>query len=111
MNLDDITLIDKVPEFPELICFRYNPGERRTGNQIIGNPIEAKYGVRHDQIVEAYKRAINRGAKRFGLHTMIVSNQLDYSYMVETVCMLLEVIEMVSKALDIKFEFFNIEAG
>jgi len=111
MNLDDVTLIDKVPEFPELICFRYNPGERRTGNQIIGNPVEAKYGVRHDQIIEAYKRAINRGAKRFGLHTMIVSNQLNYSYMVKTVRMLLEVIEMVSKALGIKFEFFNIGGG
>ena len=31
LNLDDITLIPKVPEFPELICFRYNPGPRRTG--------------------------------------------------------------------------------
>jgi diaminopimelate decarboxylase len=110
-NLDDITMIDKVPEFPELICFRYNPGERRTGNQFIGNPVEAKYGIRHDQIVDAYKRAIGRGAKLFGLHTMIVSNQLDYHYMVETVRMLLEVIEMVSKTLGIKFEFFNIGGG
>ncbi|MDX2481459.1 MAG: diaminopimelate decarboxylase, partial [Desulfuromusa sp.] len=47
LNLDDISLIDKVPEFPELICFRYNPGPRRTGNVIIGNPVEAKYGVTH----------------------------------------------------------------
>ena len=45
LNLDDISLIDKVPELPELICFRYNPGPRRTGNDIIGNPVEAKYGV------------------------------------------------------------------
>jgi len=111
LNIDDITMIDKVPEFPELICFRYNPGERRTGNRIIGNPVEAKYGVRHDQIIETYKRAINRGAKRFGLHTMIVSNQLNYLYMVKTVYMLLEVIETVSKTLDIKFEFFNIGGG
>jgi len=111
MNLDDITLIDKIPEFPELICFRYNPGERRTGNQIIGNPVEAKYGIRHDQIVEAYERAINRGARQFGLHTMIVSNQLDYYYMVETVRMLLEIMEILSSKLDIKFEFFNIGGG
>ncbi len=26
LNLDDISLIDKVPHMPELICFRYNPG-------------------------------------------------------------------------------------
>lgn len=110
-NLDDITLISKVPIFPALICFRYNPGERRKGNEIIGNPVEAKYGVRDDQIVDAYRLAVERGAKRFGLHTMICSNQLDYTYMVETVKMLLEVIERVSKALGITFEFINIGGG
>jgi diaminopimelate decarboxylase len=111
LNLDDITMIDKVPVFPDLIAFRYNPGERRTGTAVIGNPIEAKYGVRHDQIVDAYRRAQARGARRFGLHTMIISNQLDYHYMVETVRMLLDVIEMVSSALGAPFEFFNIGGG
>ena len=112
LNIDDITLIDKVSEFPELICFRYNPGERRAGgNQIIGKPSEAKFGLRHDQVVEAYRRAMARGAKRFGLHTMIISNERDYRYMVETVRMLLEVIEMVSQALKTKFEFLNISGG
>jgi diaminopimelate decarboxylase len=108
LNLDDITMIPKVPEFPELICFRYNPGERRKGNEIIGNPIEAKFGVRDDQIYKAYLMAIERGAKRFGLHTMICSNQLDYTYMVETVRMVLDVIESM---LDINFEFVNIGGG
>jgi len=111
LNLDDITMIDKVPQFPELICFRYNPGERRTGNQIIGIPIEAKYGLRHDQVIEAYRRAIARGARRFGLHTMIISNELKYTYMVETVRMLLEIMEMITRELDIRFEFFNISGG
>ena len=111
LNIDDISMVDKVLRFPELICFRYNPGERRTGNQIIGIPVEAKYGLRHDQVVEAYKLAIKRGAKRFGLHTMIVSNERNYRYMVETVRMLIEVMEMVISALGIKFEFFNISGG
>jgi diaminopimelate decarboxylase len=111
LNLDDVSMVDKVPEIPQLICFRYNPGERRTGTEIIGNPLEAKYGVRHDQIIEAYRQARDRGATRFGIHTMIISNELDYKYMVETVRMLLEVIEMVSQALEIKFEFFNIGGG
>ena len=111
LNLDDISMIDKVPELPELICFRYNPGERRTGNQIIGIPVEAKYGVRHDQVAEAYRRAMARGAQRFGIHTMIVSNELDYTYMVETVRMLLNIMEMVTQELEIQFEFFNIGGG
>jgi diaminopimelate decarboxylase len=111
LNLDDITMIDRVRDFPELICFRYNPGERRTGNQIIGIPIEAKYGLRYDQVIPAYRKAMERGAKRFGLHSMIVSNERDYRYMVETVRMLLELMEEVTKSLGIRFEFFNISGG
>ena len=112
LNLDDISLIDKVPApFPERICFRYNPGPRRTGNIIIGNPVEAKYGVSHDQVIEAYRLAQKRGAKRFGLHTMVASNERDYSYMVETARMVLEIAEEVEREIGIRFEFVNIGGG
>ena len=111
LNLDDISLIDKVKDFPELVCFRYNPGPRRSGNVIIGNPVEAKYGVSFEQIVAAYRQAKKRGASRFGLHTMVASNELDYTYMVETARMVLDVVEMVSKELNITFEFVNIGGG
>jgi len=111
LNLDDINLVPKVPKFPELICFRYNPGPRRTGNAIIGNPVEAKYGLAHDQVVDAYRQAIGRGAKRFGLHTMVVSNERNYRFMVQTVAMLFELIEWVSKELGIRFEFMNMGGG
>ncbi|WP_136795944.1 diaminopimelate decarboxylase [Desulfosediminicola ganghwensis] len=111
LNLDDISLVDKVPSMPELICFRYNPGTRRTGNDIIGNPTEAKYGVSHDQIIDAYRQAMARGATRFGLHTMLASNELNYSYMVQTAEMLLELVEDISAELGITFEFINIGGG
>ncbi|MDO8991185.1 MAG: diaminopimelate decarboxylase [Sideroxyarcus sp.] len=111
LNLDDISLIAKVPNFPELICFRYNPGPRRTGNIIIGNPVEAKYGVAHDQLVDAYRIAGERGAKRFGLHTMVASNERDYTYIVETARVLLELTLELKKALGIELEFVNIGGG
>jgi diaminopimelate decarboxylase len=111
LNLDDISLIDKVPQMPELVCFRYNPGERRSGNSIIGNPVEAKYGVAHDQLLDAYKKAIQRGARRFGLHTMLASNELNHAYMVETARMLLDRVVWLSEKLDIRFEFINIGGG
>ncbi|MES9988527.1 MAG: diaminopimelate decarboxylase [Candidatus Thiodiazotropha endolucinida] len=111
LNLDDISLIDKVPRMPELICFRYNPGERRSGNSIIGNPIEAKYGVAHDQLLEAYQKAMQRGAHRFGLHTMLASNELNHAYMVETARMLLDRVVSLSEKLGIQFEFINIGGG
>ncbi len=111
LNLDDVSLVAKVPKMPELICFRYNPGPRRTGNAIIGNPTEAKYGVSDDQLTSAYRAAIDRGAKRFGLHTMLVSNERNHTYMIQTAQMLLEKVEEVSHALGITFEFINIGGG
>jgi len=111
LNLDDITFIDKVPAMPELICFRYNPGSRREGNTIIGKPEEAKYGVRHDQVVEAYRRARDAGAKRFGLHTMVISNERNHEYMVATIEMLFDVMRDVTEELGIQFEFINIGGG
>ena len=111
LNLDDITLVDKVPTMPERICFRYNPGERRTGNTIIGTPVEAKYGVSHDQLIDAYRSAKARGARRFGLHTMLASNERDQTYMVQTAAMLLEQVQRLADELDIRFDFINIGGG
>lgn len=111
LNLDDITLVPKVPQMPELICFRYNPGPRRTGNSIIGNPVESKYGVAHHQVLDAYRQAMDRGATRFGLHTMLASNELNYTYMVQTAEMLLEITAWVGSELGIRFEFINIGGG
>jgi diaminopimelate decarboxylase len=111
-NLDDITMVEKIPRMPERISFRYNPGPRRGGgNVIIGNPVEAKYGVAHEQIIDAYRTAIERGARRFGMHTMLVSNERNPEFMVDTARMLLEVAEWVGGELDIKFEFLNLGGG
>ncbi len=111
LNLDDLSLLAKVPIMPELISFRYNPGAKRTGNDIIGKPIEAKYGVSDDQIIDAYRQAKAKGVKRFGIHTMLASNELNYEYMVQTSQMLLELITDISAELDITFEFINIGGG
>ena len=111
LNLDDISLIPKVPQMPATISFRYNPGPSRSGNSIIGEPAESKYGVADTQIIDAYKAARARGARRFGLHTMLVSNELNAAYMVQTAAMMLEVAAQVLKALDIRIEFINIGGG
>ncbi|MBI1280197.1 MAG: diaminopimelate decarboxylase [Anaerolineaceae bacterium] len=111
INLDDISLLKKLPQIPDQICFRYNPGSGRTGNAIIGNPAEAKYGISHEQFYEAYQQAQTLGIKRFGLHTMLVSNERNFQYMVDTVKMLLELIETAYTRLGLRFEFINIGGG
>jgi len=114
INLDDITHIDTLERsagIPELICFRYNPGETRSGNVIIGEPKEAKYGVPRDQVIDAYRIMKEKGAKRFGLHAMVASNELQAAYFVETARMLFELAVELYRTLDIRVEFINMGGG
>lgn len=111
LNLDDITMIDKVVDFPELVCFRYNPAHAHSDCEPNGNPLEARFGLRDDQIVEGYRRARERGARRFGLHTMVCSNELDYTRMLETARVLLRLIERVAAVQDITFDVINLGGG
>jgi len=114
VNLDDISHIPYVERhagMPELICFRYNPGPLREGNAIIGKPEEAKYGFTRPQILEGYKLARDRGARRFGLHTMVASNELNPEYFVDTARMLFDLAVEIEHTLDIRVEFVNIGGG
>jgi diaminopimelate decarboxylase len=114
INLDDITHFSYLEEnvgLPELICFRYNPGALKEGNTIIGHPEEAKYGLTREQIFEAYALAKNKGIKRFGLHTMVASNELDVNYFAETAEILYSLVVELHNKLDINIEFVNLGGG
>ncbi len=114
INLDDIShipFLEKAAGIPELICFRYNPGPLREGNTIIGKPEEAKYGLTKPQLFEAYKTMRDKGVKRFGIHTMVASNELNPDYFVATAEMLFDLVAELSAALGITFEFINIGGG
>ncbi|NPE31788.1 diaminopimelate decarboxylase [Methanococcoides sp. SA1] len=114
INLDDIShieFLEKEAGLPELVCFRFNPGPLKGGNAFIGNPEEAKYGFTKEQLFEGYRILKEKGVKRFGLHTMVASNELEPSYFVETAKLLFEVIVEISKELDIRFDFVNLGGG
>lgn len=114
INLDDITHIDYLDKhagLPELISFRYNPGSAKGGNVIIGNPEEAKYGLTREQVIKAYGIVKAKGVKRFGLHTMVASNELDPEYFIETARILFELAVEVKKAHGIQMEFVNLGGG
>jgi diaminopimelate decarboxylase len=114
INLDDISHIPYLEEhagIPELLCFRYNPGPLREGNAIIGKPEEAKYGFTRDQLLQGYRTVKQKGVRRFGLHTMIASNELDPYYFVDTARMLFELVVEIKKSLEIGIEFVNIGGG
>ncbi len=114
INLDDLKHLETVLKnggMPEMISFRYNPGDLRSGNVLIGDPREAKYGVPRDQIIEAYRLAKDQGAQRFGLHTMVASNELEDEYFVETARMLFELAVQIKRKTGIKVEMINMGGG
>ena len=114
INLDDIThigFLEKHAGLPEMLCFRYNPGNLKEGNLIIGHPEEAKYGLTRDQMFDAYRIARNKGVTRFGIHTMVASNELDPGYFVETAEILFDLIREINKKLGIRIEFANLGGG
>jgi diaminopimelate decarboxylase len=114
INLDDISHIDYLERhagLPKVICFRYNPGPLKEGNAIIGKPEEAKYGFTRDQLFEGYRILRDKGIKRFGMHTMVASNELSPDYFIETARILFELIVEISKELGIAFEFVNLGGG
>ncbi|MBU0614812.1 MAG: diaminopimelate decarboxylase [Nanoarchaeota archaeon] len=114
INLDDIShieFLEKAAGIPELICFRYNPGPLKGGNAIIGKPEEAKYGLTREQLFEAYRIVKQKGAKRFGLHTMVASNELNPEYHIDTAKMLFELVWEIKEKLGIIIEFINLGGG
>lgn len=114
INLDafeDIAFLEQHAGLPEMLSFRYNPGATREGNVIIGKPEEAKFGMTHDQLMEAYRVASAKGVKRFGLHTMVASNERQVEYFVETARMLFEIVREVHDKLGITIELVNFGGG
>lgn len=114
INLDDISHIDYLEKhvgIPEKICMRYNPGDLKEGNMIIGHPEDAKYGFTHEQIIEGYRILKEKGVKRFGIHTMVASNELDPDYFIETAEILFKLIVEVYEKTGVRIEFSNLGGG
>ena len=114
INLDDITHIEYLEEhagMPKIMSFRYNPGNLIAGNDIIGKPMEAKYGLTHEQILKAYKIAQSKGVKRFGLHCMVISNELRTEGFELTASIMFNLAKEIKESLGITLEFVNLGGG
>ena len=114
INLDDITHIAYLEQqvgLPDLVCLRYNPGRLREGNAIIGHPEEAKYGLTREQLSEGYRQLKSKGVRRFGLHTMVASNELNPEFFVETAKMLFQLAVELARDPGVRMEFVNLGGG
>jgi len=116
INLDDFSHIAFLEKslgnsLPELVSCRYNPGPLKEGNAIIGKPEEAKYGFTREQLLEGYSLLKAKGVKRFGLHTMVASNELSLDYHLETGKLLFELAAEIKAKCGVVMEFVNLGGG
>lgn len=115
INLDDITHIEFLEEaagIPETICCRFNPGGVfKMGTDIMDNPGDAKYGMTKDQLIEAFKRLKELGAKRFGIHSFLASNTVTNEYYPTLAGILFELAVEVKEKTGVELAFINLSGG
>lgn len=121
INLDDITHIPFLEEalghIPERICCRFNPGGifqlggSKEGFQVMDNPGDAKYGMTREQIAEAYKILLSKGAKEFGIHAFLASNTISNEYYPALAKILFELAVELKKETGAHIKFINLSGG
>lgn len=116
VNIDDLA---QVPVFASVlgkgnlsrVAARYNPGNLKAGNDIIGKPTEAKYGMSLEPLTEAFTQLKKLNIQEFGLHTMVASNELSPEYFAETAELLLDAAQRVKSATGVSVSFINLGGG
>ena len=88
INLDDITHID----------FLKDPGD-------------AKYGMTKEQMIEAFKRLKELGAKRFGIHSFLASNTVSNDYYPTLAGILFELAVELKEKTGVDIAFINLSGG
>ncbi|MHA1270199.1 MAG: diaminopimelate decarboxylase [Candidatus Helarchaeota archaeon] len=121
INLDAKSQIDRlvrildsrgITEHRPLISFRVNPefGGGFHDHCITAGP-NAKFGILENDIVNAYKKAINYGFKKFGIHMHIGSGILDITTFKTAAEKYFEIIKKIKNNLNIDFEFIDFGGG
>ena len=115
INFDDISHIEyfqkHVGKLPPHVAVRFNPGKEKTGNRIIGDPAEAKFGMTREQVIDACSRLKKMGAEYISLHAMVCSNETDATYHLETADMLFALAELVHVKTGIAVHGINMGGG
>jgi diaminopimelate decarboxylase len=78
---------------------------------IIGKPEEAKVRFHRSSTVRRLKILKAAGVKRFGLHTMVASNELNGDFFVETARMVFDLAVRIHQQLGVRMEFVNLGGG
>ncbi len=114
INLDDIThieFLESIAPLPDTFCARYNPGKFNITNDIMGHLHDTKFGMTHEQILEAFAILKSKGVKHFGIHSMLASCSLIEEYYPRLAKKLFKFALEIKEKLDIDIEFIDLSGG
>ena len=115
INLDDITHVEFLEQhggLPEKICCRFNPGgDFVSGNTVMGRPGDSKYGFTRAQLTEGIRKLMDRGVKKFGLHSFLASNMIDEDYYPMMARLLFQTAVELHEELGAEFFLLNLSGG
>ncbi|MFO0044127.1 MAG: diaminopimelate decarboxylase, partial [Armatimonadota bacterium] len=114
INLDTPSLIPRFSKFGHptgIVTFRLNPGANMPGNVLIGKPLESKFGCTVDQLLEGLNTLSIKGYENFGLHAMVVSNELQLSSLLSTAELLFCLALRIKHELNISLKVINLGGG
>lgn len=77
---------------------------------ITGGP-ESKFEIWEKHVLEAYKKAFEKGVREYGIHTHIGSNILDPKPLLRATEKLLDIAGEIRRELGIEFKFIDIGGG
>ena len=114
INLDDINSFKRLIRsgVPERISFRINPGIGRGGFEgITTGGTDAKFGIPYEKAFDAYQFAREAGVKRFGIHMMTGSNNLEPYHFAEVTEKLMKIAGSIFNRLGVSPEYVDIGGG
>lgn len=113
INFDDITQMGLVADhMPEKVSFRVNPGIG--GGEfkgIVTAGPKTKFGLPLNVVEEAYRKAKEKGAVKFGMQMMAGSNVLDWKHFDNISKAFFELAGKVSKSVGIVFDYLDLGGG
>lgn len=115
INVDKLPYVAQVEraigQLPARMAVRYNPGDKKTGNDIIGDPVKSKFGDTDDHVLQSLRQMRTLGVEQLGLHAMVVSNEKDPESFEGTAKLLRELSERALCEFGIEISFINVGGG
>ena len=111
INLDDTCALRTLQCLPEVVSFRAAALSSAVACGLMGDATQSKFGVPAWEIVDAYRRAKNCGARRFGIHGMTCANELSARRAADAAVSLLAHAAKIAQQLGITFDFVNVGGG